>query len=77
MVFVRRGAVQLLSNMEKNNICLPDVFSYTIVVDGLCKDGLDLDALDLFSKMKRRGIVLDVVIYTTLIHGLCTIGGGI
>ena len=32
------GAVQLLSNMEKNKSCQPNVFSYNTVIHGLCKD---------------------------------------
>ena len=63
------AAVWYLRKMGKDKHCKPDTFCYTTVIDGLCKAGLFVDALSLFSEMDRKGIVPDVVTYTTLIHG--------
>nr|QIP66923.1 restorer of fertility-like protein [Triticum timopheevii] len=52
--------------------CVPDAFSYTIVLKSLCDDSSSQRALDLLQTMEKGGGVCspDVVSYTTVIHGL-------
>ncbi|KAL5547012.1 hypothetical protein UlMin_006699 [Ulmus minor] len=52
----------------------PSVVVYNTVIDSLCKDGLFVDALNIFSEMIRQGIVPNIVTYNSLIHGACKIG---
>ena len=44
---------------------------YNIIIDGLGKDRLVIEASNLFSKMIARGISRNVVTYNSLILGLC------
>ncbi|KAL3753259.1 hypothetical protein ACJRO7_000625 [Eucalyptus globulus] len=54
--------------------CRINSFTYNIVIDGLCKEGLITEALRLHESMSKKGIKPDVVTYTSLIHGLCNVG---
>jgi len=47
------------------------------VIDGLCKDKELDEALDLFSQMKSRGISADIITYTSLIRGQCSLDDGL
>ncbi|KAJ0266887.1 Pentatricopeptide repeat-containing protein [Hirschfeldia incana] len=51
-----------------------DVIDYTIIVDGLCKEGFLTKALDLCTFAKQRGVILNIITYNALIHGLCQQG---
>ncbi|XP_057780956.1 putative pentatricopeptide repeat-containing protein At1g12700, mitochondrial [Salvia miltiorrhiza] len=65
-------ALELLCLLEKEmGICKPDVYSYTAVIDRLCKEGKVNDALQLFSSLGDKGISPDVVAYNSIIEGLC------
>ena len=68
------AAIQLLKQMEKQHNIMPDLVSYSIVIDDLCKEGLVDPALELFLKMTCKGVAPDVVTYTSLIHGVCMLG---
>ncbi|EEC82785.1 hypothetical protein OsI_27532 [Oryza sativa Indica Group] len=48
--------------------CTPNVFSYTILLKGLCK--VD-DAMAQFGRLISEGLTPDAVVFRTLIHGLC------
>ncbi|XP_038899857.1 pentatricopeptide repeat-containing protein At3g22470, mitochondrial-like [Benincasa hispida] len=54
--------------------CKPDVISYSIIIDGLCKDRQEDKARELFEEMKAQGMVPDVISYNSLIHGFCRSG---
>lgn len=43
--------------------------------DGLCKDGLTHEALELFSVMKDKGTMPDVVAHTAVIEAYVNAGG--
>ena len=46
--------------MEKDRFCKPNIVSYNTVINGLCKDGLFVDALSLFSEMACNRVLPDV-----------------
>ncbi|KAI4318597.1 hypothetical protein MLD38_032278 [Melastoma candidum] len=41
------------------------------MLDGLCKDGLVSEAMDLFRLMREKGSIPEVVIYTAVVEGFC------
>ncbi|PWA91583.1 pentatricopeptide repeat (PPR) superfamily protein [Artemisia annua] len=67
----------LLKGMKENGI-KPDVVTFGMLVNHLCKARRVDDALDMLKKMKdgTDGIVIkpDVILYNTLIDGLCKVG---
>ncbi|KAL5547003.1 hypothetical protein UlMin_006690 [Ulmus minor] len=67
------SAIDLLEKMEQE-FGKPSVVVYNTVIDSLCKDGLFVDALNIFFEMIHQGIVPNIVTYNSLIHGACKIG---
>nr|GEU50575.1 hypothetical protein [Tanacetum cinerariifolium] len=67
----------LLKEMKENGI-KPDIVTFGMLVNHLCKARRVDDALDMFKKMKEgaEGIAVkpDVILYNTLIDGLCKVG---
>ncbi|KAF5811567.1 putative tetratricopeptide-like helical domain superfamily [Helianthus annuus] len=67
----------LLKEMKENEI-KPDIVTYGMVVNHLCKSRRVDEALDMFKQMKEGsdGISVkpDVILYNTLIDGLCKVG---
>ncbi|WOH06499.1 hypothetical protein DCAR_0625927 [Daucus carota subsp. sativus] len=59
---------------SKNNLPLIDVVDYTILVDGLCKEGYISKALDICSFVRKKGIMLNIITYNSVINGLCRQG---
>ncbi|XP_044510676.1 pentatricopeptide repeat-containing protein At1g63080, mitochondrial-like [Mangifera indica] len=51
--------------------CKPNVFSYNILMEGLCLTNKIDDAKELLASMLSMGCTLDVVSYNTLINGYC------
>lgn len=45
--------------------------SAVAMLDGLCKDGLVQEAMNLFSLMREKGTIPEVVIYTAVVEGFC------
>ncbi|XP_070014816.1 pentatricopeptide repeat-containing protein At4g38150-like [Nicotiana sylvestris] len=41
------------------------------MLDGLCKDGLVQEAMKLFGRMREKGAIPEVVIYTAVVEGFC------
>lgn len=41
------------------------------MLDGLCKDGLIQEAMNLFGLMREKGTIPEVVIYTAVVDGFC------
>ncbi|MQL80369.1 hypothetical protein Taro_012826 [Colocasia esculenta] len=70
--FLATGAVSevddLLKSMFEEDI-QPDLFTYSIRIDYLCKEGKISDAYHLFRTLERQ-LSPDVVVYSTLICGL-------
>ncbi|KAK7280620.1 hypothetical protein RJT34_25685 [Clitoria ternatea] len=65
------GDAHLDGFFKVKRLVFPNATSFSIVIDGLLKNGqLDL-ALSLFNDMKRFVGKSDVLIYNNLIHGLC------
>ncbi|XP_010451905.1 PREDICTED: pentatricopeptide repeat-containing protein At5g57250, mitochondrial [Camelina sativa] len=67
-------AYLLVVNAEESTLPSVDVVDYTIIVDGLCKEGFLVKALDLCSFAKSRGVVLNIITYNSLINRLCQQG---
>ncbi|KAI9115351.1 hypothetical protein K1719_013670 [Acacia pycnantha] len=57
-----------------NSGLAPDIFSYSILINGLCKIKMEDDAMDLFKEMRRKSLTPHVVTYSSLIDGLCKTG---
>ena len=49
--------------------CSPDVFSYTILINGYCKIKKIDEAMHLFHEMSNKGMIPNVVTYNNLIIG--------
>ncbi|KAI3954198.1 hypothetical protein MKW98_018022 [Papaver atlanticum] len=49
----------------------PDVITYSVLIDGLCKDNRMEEANQMLDEMCVRGLVPNDVTYTTLIGGHC------
>lgn len=55
--------------------CKPDVFTYKILLNGNCKMGYSVAAIQLLRKMeKEENCMPNVVSYCTVIDGLCKEG---
>jgi len=59
--------------MEERN-WKPNVVVYISVMDGLCKDGLVYEVLNLFSEMSGKCVLLNHITYTCSTQGLCNFG---
>ena len=59
--------------MEESNVS-PDVFSYSVLINGLCKDGRLDNANQLFDEMCVRELIPNEVTFTTLMNGHCRSG---
>ncbi|XP_064992404.1 pentatricopeptide repeat-containing protein At5g57250, mitochondrial-like [Musa acuminata AAA Group] len=49
----------------------PDVIGYTIIIDGLCKEGNVEKVIGFLEEMESKGVHANVVTYTAVIHGFC------
>ncbi|CAN6870459.1 unnamed protein product [Brassica oleracea] len=61
-------------SLVENTLLSMDVIDYTIIINGLCKEGFMTKALDLCTVAKQRGIILNIITYNSLINGLCQQG---
>lgn len=52
----------------------PDVVSYTILINSLCKISLLKEATSLLFKMGQTGIAPDSVCVSSIVHGFCKRG---
>nr|POE98340.1 pentatricopeptide repeat-containing protein [Quercus suber] len=67
-------AIAVYNQMLKLN-CHSNVTTYSILIEGLCKNGERLDeALKLLNSMKERGQCPDVITYNALLNGFCKFG---
>ncbi|KAK6163124.1 hypothetical protein DH2020_002965 [Rehmannia glutinosa] len=65
-----RIAYSLFNQMFKRDV-LPDVESYRILMQGLCRKSQVNKAVDLLEDMLNKGFVPDTLSYTTLLNSLC------
>ncbi|PNX86180.1 pentatricopeptide repeat-containing protein, partial [Trifolium pratense] len=59
--------------MHRSKI-IPDVVTYSSLIDGLCKSGRIEYALELVDEMRCREVIPNVVTYNSLINCLCKSG---
>ncbi|XP_016200095.1 pentatricopeptide repeat-containing protein At3g60050-like [Arachis ipaensis] len=52
----------------------PDIVTYTILIDGLCKSGRLENAKEIFQDLSIKGYHLNTRIYNVMINGLCKEG---
>ena len=50
---------------------VPDVQTFNVLVDTLCKEGMLIKAKEVFDGMIQRGIEPNTVTYNSLIEGYC------
>ncbi|XLV03349.1 hypothetical protein S245_017686, partial [Arachis hypogaea] len=62
--------IDLLSDMVLRNIT-PNVHTYSILIDGLCKEGKIKDAKSVLAVMAKHGVKPNVVTYNSLMDGYC------
>ncbi|KAI3526057.1 hypothetical protein L1887_05227 [Cichorium endivia] len=66
-------AYKLLTQLS-DNVILPTITTYNILINGLCKAGILEGAFKLFKELQVKGKAPDSVTYGTLIHGLQSVG---
>jgi len=66
-------AIALLTKIKDQGI-EPDMFTCTILVDGLCKNGRLQDAQQVYQDLLINGYHLDARMYTVMLNGLCKEG---
>ncbi|KAH9696345.1 pentatricopeptide repeat-containing protein [Citrus sinensis] len=66
-------ALKLFDEMQLNGV-VPDSITYATLVDGLCKNGFVLEAVELFHTLKNLKCELNIGAYNCLIDGLCKSG---
>ena len=52
----------------------PDIWTYNILLGGLCDNGEVEKALVMFEDLQKSEMEVDIVTYTTIIHGMCKAG---
>jgi pentatricopeptide repeat protein len=70
---ILEAATIMLDKMPKLG-CVPDVFSYNILIDGLCEKGEIKKAMNFLNDMISNGHPPNVVTYSILINRLCKKG---
>jgi len=63
-----KSVVSLFEEMHRNKID-PNIVSFSILIDGLCKVGQEEATLSTFDSAIKRGLLPVVVAYTNLHHG--------
>ncbi|KAG8646637.1 hypothetical protein MANES_09G018580v8 [Manihot esculenta] len=66
-------ALTLLKEMEESQL-KPDLVTYCILINGMCKAGKINDAKELFSSLFENGSQPNVHIYSAIMKGLCQKG---
>jgi len=52
----------------------PDAFTFNIMINGLCKKGYLVSALEFLNEMVEKGFEPNLITYTILINGFCKQG---
>lgn len=63
------GADVIFKNMKKTRL-IPNAVA---MLDGLCKDGLEQEAMKLFRLIRDNGSMPEVVVYTAVVEGFCKV----
>ncbi|KAJ8480486.1 hypothetical protein OPV22_024213 [Ensete ventricosum] len=63
-------ALEVMSEMLDNG-CSPDIWTYNIIINGLCKMGNVSDATVVLNDVIAKGYLPDVFTFNTLIDGYC------
>lgn len=66
-------AMQWYSEMLAKESAAPDVVTYNIIIDGLCKVGRLTETKKIFADM-QRSVLPNIRTYNTLINGFCKKG---
>ncbi|XP_057444386.1 pentatricopeptide repeat-containing protein At1g62930, chloroplastic-like [Lotus japonicus] len=66
--------LSILLEKIKDKGIQPDMYTYNIIIDGLCTSGRLKDALEVFQELLMKGYQLNVVTYNIMINGLCIEG---
>ncbi|TXG53616.1 hypothetical protein EZV62_018872 [Acer yangbiense] len=56
--------------LHRRMICEANVITYSVIIHALCDGSVD-EAIKIFFEMIGKGICPDVVVYGSLINGLC------
>ncbi|KAL7252603.1 hypothetical protein ACSBR1_007216 [Camellia fascicularis] len=68
-----RDALLLLDEMQTHGQ-IPNLFTYSALLDGLCNNQRLPEAVALFKKLENAGLAPNIVIYSNLIEGMCKDG---
>ncbi|XWS74544.1 hypothetical protein CRYUN_Cryun01aG0007100 [Craigia yunnanensis] len=68
-----KEVMTLLNEMLANN-CKPNVITYTLLVDALCKEGKISEAHDIVERMIQHGVQPNTITYSALMDGYCLQG---
>ncbi|KAE9447434.1 hypothetical protein C3L33_20668, partial [Rhododendron williamsianum] len=66
--------IDLLDDNSKWKECMPDLITYSTVINGLCNAGRLDEAKRKFAEMTERNLYPDSIVYDTFIHSFCKIG---
>ncbi|XP_065868678.1 pentatricopeptide repeat-containing protein At2g17140 isoform X3 [Euphorbia lathyris] len=66
--------VGLVDNSNSRKKCLPDLITYSTIINGLCKAGRLDDAKKKFIEMKGKNLQPDSAVYDTFVHSFCREG---
>ncbi|KAJ3125440.1 hypothetical protein HK098_000254 [Nowakowskiella sp. JEL0407] len=68
------GAMSILSHMMSDPSCPPNLYSFSICVDGLARSGNLEKAIEIFRVMQDQKIPPSIITMNMLLHGCCAIG---
>ncbi|KAF8406706.1 hypothetical protein HHK36_008798 [Tetracentron sinense] len=66
--------IGLVDNTNNGKKCVPDLITYSIIIDGLCKAGRLDEAKKKLVEMMSKNLDPDSIIYDTFIRGFCKHG---
>ncbi|XP_024642343.1 putative pentatricopeptide repeat-containing protein At1g12700, mitochondrial [Medicago truncatula] len=66
-------AITLLTKIKDQGI-QPNLYTYTLLVDGICKNGKLKDAKAVYQDLLIKGYHLDVIMYNVMVNWLCKEG---
>ena len=70
MELLLEKALVIFKDMQNSELELGTI-TYTIVIEGMCRDGKVEDAWELFCSLDLKGVKPDVKTYTIMISGFC------
>ncbi|RZC50743.1 hypothetical protein C5167_019170 [Papaver somniferum] len=70
----RMGLIDRAIETFRDMSCIPDLYTYSTLIDGLCKENRIEEAITLLDEMQSEGCFPNEVTYNALINGLCKKG---